>query len=101
EPWRGRRDGVERSVQEVAPWECRHVASGWDTSLVVRGVGTVATSPGHEPSVASVSDGVVYARPGRAPLDVLGLERLDVLRGRQGAGFGENGSAGVLSVTGV
>ena len=41
-------------------------ASNKDTSLFIRGVGTITTSPGVEPTVSTVIDGVVTARPGHA-----------------------------------
>ncbi|WP_434987844.1 TonB-dependent receptor [Xanthomonas melonis] len=73
-------------------------ASNKDTSLFLRGVGTISTSPGVEPSVATVIDGVVLGRPGQATLDLLDVERIEVLRGPQGTLFGKNASAGVLNI---
>ncbi|WP_258079716.1 TonB-dependent receptor [Xanthomonas arboricola] len=76
----------------------RNGASNKDTSLFLRGVGTISTSPGVEPSVATVIDGVVLGRPGQATLDLLDVERIEVLRGPQGTLFGKNASAGVLNI---
>ncbi|WP_311239595.1 MULTISPECIES: TonB-dependent receptor [unclassified Xanthomonas] len=76
----------------------RSGASNKDTSLFLRGVGTISTSPGVEPSVATVIDGVVLGRPGQATLDLLDVERIEVLRGPQGTLFGKNASAGVLNI---
>ncbi|MEQ7414642.1 TonB-dependent receptor [Xanthomonas campestris pv. campestris] len=73
-------------------------ASNKDTSLFLRGVGTISTSPGVEPSVATVVDGVVLGRPGQATLELLDIERIEVLRGPQGTLFGKNASAGVLNI---
>jgi len=73
-------------------------ASNKDTSLFVRGVGTISTSPGVEPTVSTVIDGVVLARPGQATLDLLDVERVEVLRGSQGTLFGKNASAGVINI---
>lgn len=73
-------------------------ASNKDTSLFIRGVGTISTSPGVEPTVSSVVDGVVYARPGQATLDLMEVERIEVLRGPQGTLFGKNASAGVINI---
>jgi len=73
-------------------------ASNKDTSLFVRGVGTISTSPGVEPTVATVIDGVVLARPGQATLDLLDIDRVEVLRGPQGTLFGKNASAGVVNI---
>lgn len=73
-------------------------ASNKDTSLFVRGVGTISTSPGVEPAVSTVIDGVVLARPGQATLDLLDVSRVEVLRGSQGTLFGKNASAGVINI---
>jgi iron complex outermembrane receptor protein len=73
-------------------------SSNKDTSLFIRGVGTVTTSPGVEPSVSTVVDGVVLARPGQATLDLFDIERVEVLRGSQGTLFGKNASAGVINI---
>lgn len=96
---RDNRNGVASIVQQVPSLNFRTGASNKDTSLFIRGVGTISTSPGVEPTVATVIDGVVYARPGQATLDLLDLERIEVLRGPQGTLFGKNASAGVLNVT--
>ncbi|MES3023228.1 MAG: TonB-dependent receptor [Pseudomonadota bacterium] len=73
-------------------------ASNKDTSLFIRGVGTISTSPGIEPTVSTVIDGVVNARPGQATMDLLEVDRVEVMRGPQGTLFGKNASAGVISV---
>lgn len=73
-------------------------ASNKDSSLFIRGVGTISTSPGVEPTVSMVLDGVVTARPGQATLDLVEVERIEILRGPQGTVFGKNASAGVINV---
>jgi iron complex outermembrane receptor protein len=95
---RDNRNGVASIVQQIPTVNFRTGASNKDTSLFIRGVGTISTSPGVEPTVATVIDGVVYGRPGQATLDLLDLERIEVLRGPQGTLFGKNASAGVLNV---
>ena len=70
-----------------------------DTSLLIRGIGTVTTTLGADPSVSTVVDGVVLARSGQAAtLDLLDVDRVEVLRGAQGTLFGKNASAGVINV---
>jgi len=73
-------------------------ASNKDTALFIRGVGTISTSPGVEPTVSMVLDGVVTARPGQATLDLVEVDRIEILRGPQGTLFGKNASAGVINV---
>jgi iron complex outermembrane receptor protein len=65
--------------------------------VFIRGVGTISTSPGVEPSVSTVLDGVVLT-PGQSTLDVGEVERIEVLRGPQGTLFGKNASAGVINI---
>ena len=86
---------------EVPSVNFRTGASNKDTSLFIRGVGTISTSPGVEPTVATVVDGVVLARPGQATLDLLDVDRIEVLRGPQGTLFGKNASAGVINIVSV
>ncbi|WP_346659668.1 TonB-dependent receptor [Pseudomonas sp. RIT-PI-S] len=95
---RDNRNGVAALAQQVPTLNFRTNASNKDTALFIRGVGTISTSPGVEPTVATVIDGVVYGRPGQATLDLLDLERVEVLRGPQGTLFGKNASAGVLNI---
>jgi iron complex outermembrane recepter protein len=55
-----------------------------NSSLFLRGVGTINFSIAAEPSVAFVLDGVVMARAGEAFGDLYDLQRMEVLRGPQG-----------------
>lgn len=95
---RDNRNNVSTIVQQVPTLNYRSGASNKDTSLFIRGVGTISTSPGVEPTVATVIDGVVLGRPGQSTLDLLDLQRIEVLRGPQGTLFGKNASAGVLNI---
>ncbi|QCI11743.1 TonB-dependent receptor [Pseudomonas putida] len=92
------RANISTIVQEIPTLNYRSSSSNKDSSLFVRGIGTISTSPGVEPSVATVVDGVVFARPGQSTLDLLDVDRIEVLRGPQGTLFGKNASAGVLNI---
>ncbi|MCQ9156666.1 TonB-dependent receptor [Acidomonas methanolica] len=76
----------------------RTSSSAKDRTLFVRGIGTISTSPGVEPSVSTVIDGVVLARSGQATVDILDLDHIEVLSGPQGTLFGKNASAGVVNI---
>lgn len=76
----------------------RTSASSKDRTVFVRGIGTISTSPGVEPSVSTVLDGVVLARSGQATADLLDLEHIEVLRGPQATLVGKNASAGAVNI---
>ena len=85
-------------ASQIPALNFRTAASNKDQALFLRGIGTISTSPGVEPSVSTVLDGVVLARQAQATLDLLDIERIEVLRGPQGTLFGKNSSAGVLNI---
>ncbi|MYM82846.1 TonB-dependent receptor [Duganella sp. FT50W] len=94
------RTSIDTIVQEVPSVTFRQQGGNKDTTIFVRGIGTISTSPGVEPTVSTVVDSVVYARPGQATLDLLDIEHIEILRGPQGTLFGKNASSGVLNVIG-
>ncbi len=85
-------------LQKVPSADFRTATSNKDRTIFIRGIGTISTSPGVEPSVSTVIDGVVLARSGQATLDLLDLDHVEVLRGPQGTLFGKNASAGVVNI---
>ena len=95
---RSNRNSIDSIVAELPSVTFRQQGGNKDSTIFIRGVGTISTSPGVEPTVSTVVDGVVYARPGQATTDLLDIDRLEVLRGPQGTLFGKNASSGVLNI---
>ena len=86
-------------LQKIPSADFRTQTSNKDRTIFIRGLGTISTSPGVEPSVSTVIDGVVLARSGQATADLIDLDHIEVLRGPQGTLFGKNASAGVVNIT--
>lgn len=89
---------IENVQQLVPTLNFRKGGTSLNSSLFLRGVGTINFSIAAEPSVATVLDGVVLARAGEAFGDLNDIERIEVLRGPQGTLFGKNASAGAINI---
>lgn len=66
--------------------------------LSIRGVGTNVVYAGADPSSAMYLDGVYLARPAMAFVELLDLDRIEVLRGPQGTLYGRNAVGGALNL---
>jgi iron complex outermembrane recepter protein len=89
---------VDQLLTTVPSLNFKRGGTPLDSSLFLRGVGTINFSIAAEPSVATVVDGVVLGRAGEAFGDLYDIERIEVLRGPQGTLFGKNASAGVINI---
>jgi iron complex outermembrane recepter protein len=69
-----------------------------NASLSIRGIGRNPANDALESSVGVFLDGVYLGRPGMVITDLVDIERIEVLRGPQGALFGKNATAGVLNI---
>ena len=89
-------------VIDIADWTPNvtidQLGSGWGPTLAanIRGLGFGDFKPTNEPTVQFYVDDVVIGRPTGAILDLLDLERVEVLRGPQGTLFGKNAIGGVV-----
>ena len=89
---------IESVQAQIPTLNFRKGGTNLNSSLFLRGVGTINFSIAAEPSVAVVLDGVVLARAGEAFGDLSDIQRIEVLRGPQGTLFGKNSSAGVVNI---
>jgi len=91
-------------ISDVAPnvnFSFGGTTSGSSSAAVVyiRGVGQNDFTPVTDPGVGIYVDGVYLARTIGSVLDVLDIERIEVLRGPQGTVFGRNTIGGAVSLT--
>ena len=67
-------------------------------NIYLRGIGTRSFDAGAESSIGTFVDGVYVGRFGGQLQDLVGVDRIEVLKGPQGALFGRNTIGGAISV---
>jgi len=66
--------------------------------VTIRGIGTNSTVVGADPSSTVHLDGVYLGRPVMVLMDLLNVERVEVLRGPQGTLYGRNSVGGTINI---
>ena len=96
------RDAGVRDIKDltavVSGFQVTSTSSESATAARIRGIGSIGDNVGLESSVGLVIDGVYRPRNSIGIGDLGELERIEVLKGPQGALFGKNTSAGVINV---
>ncbi len=75
-----------------------HPTNSTNLSLYIRGIGEHDPQITKDSPVAVYIDGVYYARSVGLSLEVADIERIEVLRGPQGALYGRNATGGAVTV---
>lgn len=95
---------LERGIEDIvgvsqfSPNTTLQPSRGTNSTMTafIRGVGQEDPLWGYEPGVGIYIDDVYIARPQGAVLDILNVERIEVLRGPQGTLYGKNTIGGAV-----
>lgn len=88
-----------KDLQRIAPTVTFGEGSSPGTSsILLRGIGTSVFDAAVEPTISVIVDGVVLGRNSQAFVDLIDIERVEILKGPQGTLFGKNASGGVINI---
>lgn len=95
------RDMNIANLQELSQLEpSLYVAESFvGDSIYIRGLGSGQNNLGFEQAVGRVVDGFFYGRSRFSRISFLDIERIEVLKGPQGALLGKNTTAGAINIT--
>lgn len=86
------------AAQSLTPGVVFSRAPDGGVQLTFRGLGTPARNTSFEQSVGGFQDGVFYGSPAMYIMPFFDVERLEFIRGTQGALLGKNTSVGAISI---
>lgn len=92
--------GVQRfsNIAGQVPNLTVRASSGLVSSVFIRGVGSHSRTIGFDPRVGVYLDGVYMGPSPALNQELIGLERIEILKGPQGALFGKNTVAGAIDM---
>jgi iron complex outermembrane receptor protein len=92
--------GVERveGLAGLVPTVTVSQTTGGSPLLTIRGIGSNSQGTGADPSSTIHLDGVYLGRSAMSSVDLLDVERIEVLRGPQGTLYGRNSVGGTINI---
>lgn len=87
-----------QSLAAVTPGMSFGTLTGAQAHIAIRGIGSDSLVVGQDPRVAFYQDGVYIGRPTAQLGGMFDLERIEVLKGPQGALYGRNATGGAVNV---